>query len=191
MRSVLLAREFQIDFFFLNILSSLGHVDVVRVLLKDYRVQPSVWCLCDAICSVDVVKILLDDGRVDPADQNNICLRLAALKGHIDVVKLLIDDHRVDERCAISPTTPIGVIHILIDDDRCGFYTSDKCRGLYEQHHNSVVTQYRSLKHSRTEQISAMTYCMKTIGNGWGDIHWPVSDIMNARKFDLDNDWKK
>lgn len=39
---------------------------------------------------VEIVKILLKDNRVDPSDQNNKALESACFNGHINIVKLLL-----------------------------------------------------------------------------------------------------
>jgi hypothetical protein len=45
---------------------------------------------------VEVVRLLLNDARVDPSDINNEAIRLASQNGHVEVVKLILNDPRVD-----------------------------------------------------------------------------------------------
>ena len=45
---------------------------------------------------IDIVKLLLQDTRVDPSDRDNYAIRRTSEKGHVEVVKLLLQDPRVD-----------------------------------------------------------------------------------------------
>jgi hypothetical protein len=49
---------------------------------------------------VEVVKLLLNDPRVDPSAYNNDAIRWASKYGHVEVVKLLLNDPRVDPSVA-------------------------------------------------------------------------------------------
>ena len=78
-----------------------GYVDMVKILLKDYRVDPSNddnYAIRRASLNGhhEVVKLLLEDERVDPSAYNNEVIRLASANGHHEVVKLLLQDKRVD-----------------------------------------------------------------------------------------------
>ena len=44
---------------------------------------------------LDVVRVLLQNHRVDPSAKNNDALRLASKNGHVDVVELLRQNDRV------------------------------------------------------------------------------------------------
>jgi hypothetical protein len=41
--------------------------------------------------------MLLRDPRVDPSIWNNCCIQTASEKGHVEVVKLLLEDKRVNQ----------------------------------------------------------------------------------------------
>lgn len=82
-----------------------GYVDVVELLLKDIRVNPSALncfnnnALMNA-CNeghITVVKLLLQDPRVDPKVVNNKAIKLASDKGHTEIVKLLIPKVNITE----------------------------------------------------------------------------------------------
>src|SRR6185503_9095679 len=79
----------------IRIASQKGHIDIVRLLLEDTRVDPSEFdnqALYNA-CSyhhLKVVKLLLTDPRVDPSTQNNLALSCAA--GCIKIVEFLLED---------------------------------------------------------------------------------------------------
>jgi ankyrin repeat protein len=45
---------------------------------------------------INIVNILLKDNRVNPTDRNNLAIRNASKMGHKEVVKLLLTDYRVD-----------------------------------------------------------------------------------------------
>lgn len=44
---------------------------------------------------LEIVRLLLDDKRVDPTDRDNDAIWSAYENGHVDVVKLLLKDERV------------------------------------------------------------------------------------------------
>jgi hypothetical protein len=44
----------------------------------------------------DLVKLLLKDPRVDPTEEESLALRVAVKKGHVGVVEALIRDGRAD-----------------------------------------------------------------------------------------------
>ena len=46
--------------------------------------------------NVDLVKMFLKDERVDPSANDNDAIRKSAYNGHLDVVELLMKDERVD-----------------------------------------------------------------------------------------------
>src|SRR2546426_6337866 len=78
-----------------------GHVDVMKLLLADSRVDPAA-DNNDAIRSaaanghIDVVKLLLADKRANPVAVGNAAIKHVARNGHTDVVKLLLAHPRVD-----------------------------------------------------------------------------------------------
>ena len=51
---------------------------------------------------IEIVKLLLNDSRVDPSDKNNEAIRLASEEGHIDIVKLLASDKRVQKEANMT-----------------------------------------------------------------------------------------
>ncbi|CAK7995036.1 Ankyrin repeat protein [uncultured virus] len=81
-----------------------GHLEVVKVLLADPRVNPAddgdYAIRCAAINGhVKVVEVLLTDVRVNPAYDENYAIRWAAISGHFQVVKVLSADPRVNLLC--------------------------------------------------------------------------------------------
>ena len=72
-----------------------GNVEVVKILLKDYGIDPSsndnIALL--AACrggNLKIVDLLLNDPRVDPSAQNNGALIIASEYGHLKVVERLL-----------------------------------------------------------------------------------------------------
>ena len=65
----------------------------------------------------EIVKIMLEDPRVDPSVKNNFALNWSFKEGHMDVVDLLLDDPRVQAKINYLPQTRIkdlikaGLIH--------------------------------------------------------------------------------
>ena len=88
-----------------------GHLELVRELLKDSRVDPSAdnnFAIQEAsrYGHLEVVRELLKDSRVDPSANNNAAIRLASKNGHLEVVRELRKDSRVEYsvkgKCAIQ-----------------------------------------------------------------------------------------
>jgi ankyrin repeat protein len=86
-----------------------GHVDLVKFLLKDRRVDPSLRERDDSAMAADVpltaaaqeghapvVRLLLKDARVDPGLDNNKALWAACRGDHVKIVDMLLNDTRVD-----------------------------------------------------------------------------------------------
>lgn len=85
----------------LQVAASRGHVDVVRALLNDERVQPGessnlAFRLASSHGHARVVALLLQDTRINPADVNNEALVQASSSGHTNVVRMLLSDTRIN-----------------------------------------------------------------------------------------------
>ncbi len=86
----------------LDIASRNGHLEVVKILLKDPRVNPSdasSSCIISASKNnhLDVVKELLRDKRADPSTIGNMTIINALTNGNLNMVRELIKDDRVDK----------------------------------------------------------------------------------------------
>ena len=85
----------------LRIACEFGQTEVVKILLRDGRVDPTDWnswvirIACD-YNHVDIVNLLLQDGRADPTGADNYCIIKASTYGRIKMVQLLLQDGRVD-----------------------------------------------------------------------------------------------
>jgi ankyrin repeat protein len=84
----------------IHLASEWGHVEVVKLLLKDERVDPGAddnyairWASLNG--HVEVVRLLLREEKVDPSSRDNQAIEWASWGGHIEVVKLLLQDKRV------------------------------------------------------------------------------------------------
>ena len=51
----------------------------------------------------NIVKVMMEDSRIDPSVKNNWALNWAVKEGHIDVVKLLLTDPRVKRKIDLIP----------------------------------------------------------------------------------------
>lgn len=84
-----------------------GYLEVVRLLMKDPRVDPSFGnnnCIRSASYHgrLKVARLLLSDSRVDPYDVNNDAIRTASAKRHFEVVRLLVAHPQVLRTCPLS-----------------------------------------------------------------------------------------
>ncbi|CDZ81173.1 Ankyrin repeats (3 copies) [Candidatus Rubidus massiliensis] len=70
---------------------------LVKLLLEDYRIDPSIWNnfairMAAKLGFSSIVEILLTDLRVDPTVKENFALNQAVKKGHFEIVKMLVDN---------------------------------------------------------------------------------------------------
>lgn len=77
------------------------------------QTRNSVVMLASAMGHLEIVKLLLKDARVDPSDQSNMAVISACLNGHHEVVRLLMTDSRVD----ISEDCNFGIERAAMKDD--------------------------------------------------------------------------
>lgn len=85
----------------IKVASLMGHTEIVRMLLADPRLDPSVsenYAFTRACTHghTEVVRLLLADSRVDPAVDGNDAIGQACRHGRTEVVRLLLADSRVD-----------------------------------------------------------------------------------------------
>jgi hypothetical protein len=155
----------------------------VKLLLQDKRVNPSdrenyAVRAASENGHVDVVKLLLQDKRVNPAAWENYAACNASEYGHCDVLELLLADPRVDGAKAI-PFARFRAVHVLLEDERCGIHVN---RALFLKHHKKEVARYDELVEERTARICAVSWVMKVVGNGWGDLREPAEERMAMQK---------
>lgn len=100
----------------------LGRIDIVRLLLKDSRVDPGAQnnsAICHAVFSnhPDVVRLLLADPRVDPTIQRDIVFNYAVDNGYVDIVTDLYGRQQV-----YSSLTQETIHRVLIHSCETGNY---------------------------------------------------------------------
>ena len=109
---------------YINLASRNGHVDVVTVLLKDGRADPSDRSLFLASENghAGVVDILLQDGRANPRQCYSSPLTTSIKGGHTEVVSLLLDDGRADPSPGLITMAieygHAGILKLLLKDTR-------------------------------------------------------------------------
>jgi hypothetical protein len=155
-----------------------GHAVIMKMLMErgvdlSAHVNMPV-CLAAEKGHFEVVKLLLQDKRVNPAACNNFAVFIAAYNGHCDVLEVLLADPRIDGTRAIPNARPRAV-HVLLEDERCGNHVN---RALFLKHHKREVARYYELVKERTARICAVSWVMKVIGNGWGDLREPTEERM-------------
>lgn len=121
----------------LRVASQKGHIEIVKMLLQDTRVNPadhdnSAVKNASAYGHIEVVNVLLNDSRVNPAAGCNYAIRSASSNGHIEVVKTLLQDVRVNpadcDNYAIKEALTNGhleVVKLLIEDSRINIHFND------------------------------------------------------------------
>jgi hypothetical protein len=105
-----------------TVLSRLGHSPEVTDSLNAALV---VAAHSESVGHTEVVRVLLADGRADPAWQRGRALLYAVFQGPLDTVRLLLADARVDPRmdgsiplCAAAKCLRYDVVQRLLDDGR-------------------------------------------------------------------------
>ncbi|KAJ3102930.1 hypothetical protein HK100_004290 [Physocladia obscura] len=107
-----------------------GHINVVRLLLQDKRVdaaarQSSALIEACGLGHLDIVELLMADARCNPSEFENYAIWKAAKMGRIEIVRLLIQDSRVDPtvfdqiplKLAIQENHA-NIVRMLLDDYR-------------------------------------------------------------------------
>ena len=107
-----------------------GHADIVKLLLQDGQVDPSVFYNAPIRNASyyghpKIVEMLLQDRRVDPTDDDNYTIKYACLNRHIKVIELLLQDGRADPSVNdnsilrfASSFGHIKVVELLLRDGR-------------------------------------------------------------------------
>jgi hypothetical protein len=76
-----------------------GHVEVVKLLLLDPRINPAVnneaFLFATWYGHTEIVRLLLQDPRVDPSARNNYAAQVAVEKNYTEIIRLLSCDTRV------------------------------------------------------------------------------------------------
>ena len=115
---------------FRNLIMSNGHLEIIKLLMQDERVDPSSddnWAITYASQNghLEIVKILMQDKRVDPSANNNWPITYASQNGRLEIVKILMQDKRVDpsaeNNLAIKRASLKGhleIVTILMQDKR-------------------------------------------------------------------------
>ncbi len=91
-----------------------GHIEIVKLLLADERVQPDDDAFFGAIeyGHIEIVELLLADERVDPYQYDDISIDIALRNGHTEIAKLLLADKRT--RCSLK-TRSLAAKHGYLD----------------------------------------------------------------------------
>lgn len=71
---------------------------------KGDRIQPSKDCLINACTGGHrkIIKLLLKDKRIDPSVNDNLAIRAVCQSGYVEIVKKLCKDPRVDKRIGLK-----------------------------------------------------------------------------------------
>jgi ankyrin repeat protein len=117
-------------FFYENLEKETVNNDVIEILAKDQRIDPSAddnSAIREASGNghTEVVELLLNDPRVDPSASDNDAIRWASGEGQTAVVELLLNDPRVDPSANVneairwaSGNGRTAVVELLLNDPR-------------------------------------------------------------------------
>ena len=73
------------------------------------------------------------------------------------------------------PSAHSRAVRVLLEDERCGIHVN---RGLFEAHQGDMLKRHDELDAERKTRICAVSWCMKVIGDGWGDLREPTEERM-------------
>jgi len=127
-----------------------GFADVVRLLLTDSKVDPSIFYnqpvqLASEYGHADVVRILLEDDRVDPSYICSAALQYACENSHLDVIRILLEDSRTD---------PSAQCYASIETAYKAWQHSKGCRTIVQllvyDHRIDIMALYSNFKERRT-----------------------------------------
>lgn len=82
----------------LTVAAYAGFIEVVKILLKDGRMNPNDYALKNSVGqqNIEIANMLLADPRVDLSYDNSIALREACLRGNTDMVRRILAYPQVD-----------------------------------------------------------------------------------------------
>lgn len=120
---------FNIKKFLLEVAVSNGHVDVVKFLIADPRLNlHAMLPLAIQKGSMEVVQLLLADQRVNPSEASDQAIRVAAAYGRLEIVALLLKDNRVNPNVSTQLVRPpiceaaekgyVAIVELLLTDTR-------------------------------------------------------------------------
>lgn len=102
---------------------------------------------------IDIVKLLLADKRVDPSYFYNLALLSACEKGYIKIVKLLLSDTRVEANCNMND--PIFYAFKNNKDEIVNFLWSFQCvKSTLENEHLNIYNNL--IKRDITKKIKLL-----------------------------------
>jgi len=114
----------------LHIATTNNYIELVKILLSDPRVDPSVYNNLNIRQSAsyghaEIVEMLLKHPVVDPSDLNNESIIVACESGSIETVKLLLKDSRVDSAALNNNALYLAginrhttIVDLLLHDNR-------------------------------------------------------------------------
>lgn len=149
------------DNYAIQINSRNGHTEIVKLLLKDFRVNPAAndnnaIKLSSVYGHVENIKVLLKDPRVNPAADNDYAVEMASQNGHVEIVKLLLKDLRVnpaaEENKAIQFASQNGhteIVKLLLKNFRVNPATNNNTPIRTASIHNHVGVVKVLLEDSR------------------------------------------
>jgi len=152
--------------------SAKGHLSVVRLLLRDGRVDPGARGHFLPVHHVAkrgrMARCLLRDMPVDPSAQRNLPILAASALGHAKIVRLLLNDARVDP--SVNDQEPLRmasryghfeVVDCLLDDARVDPSTCDQEAIFWACRNGHLGVIERLLRDDRVDPCSRNGHALK------------------------------
>jgi hypothetical protein len=154
-----------------------GHLDVVKLLLGDPRVNPNDrngFIVATAMRNrhIEVALCLVTHPRTDPTIDDQGVIFWAADYNLPDVVRVLLEDPRVVVYGDTIQYATGESRKLLVAHDKWGVSSQRK---VYEEYHPDVVQEYDAI----LAQALTMAWLAEQVIT-WKDMVWPMSDRIKA-----------
>jgi hypothetical protein len=121
-----------------------GHTHIVKLFFEDPRTiidKSSFLFNASYYGNTELMRMLLADPRVDPSVDENSAIKWAAIRGHDQVMRMLLADPRVNP-LGVIPRATSQCARILAGHPRWGFEANQE---IYAKHRSGLLRKYKDV----------------------------------------------
>ena len=133
-----------------------GHIEVVRYLLGDARVEPRGFTNAAKNKHWDILDMLVATGKGDPTAEHNRPLRDAVWNGQETIVSRLLSYEKVDPNdhpvgqisavgMALLPGTSLSMAKLILEDKRANYITEEDLKTAEEENYTNGEAKHEYL----------------------------------------------